>query len=139
MPFLALAKMARQYLGQALVLGESELPAQEPRDCLQWVCLLLERVKVRQAMQKTDSSEILHRENRASWEVGQTNGIEMNRTHCKCDLLVTKMLQLGLIEPLFGPEDAIISDSLNHASLIDGIRLCKAKRYRYQNSDMDDS
>lgn len=44
----------------------------------------------------------------------------------------------GLFEPLFGPEDAIISDALNHASIIDGIRLCKAKRYRYANSDMDD-
>ncbi len=44
----------------------------------------------------------------------------------------------GLFEPLLGPEDAIISDSLNHASIIDGIRLCKAKRYRYANSDMDD-
>mgnify|MGYP003625976648 CR=1 FL=1 len=44
----------------------------------------------------------------------------------------------GLFEPLFGPEDAIISDALNHASIIDGIRLCKAKRYRYANSDMAD-
>jgi len=44
----------------------------------------------------------------------------------------------GLFEPLFGPEDAIVSDSLNHASIIDGIRLCKAKRYRYANSDMKD-
>lgn len=44
----------------------------------------------------------------------------------------------GLFEPLLGPEDAIISDSLNHASIIDGIRLCKANRYRYANSDMDD-
>ncbi len=44
----------------------------------------------------------------------------------------------GLFEPLLGPEDAVISDSLNHASIIDGIRLCKAKRYRYSNSDMDD-
>ena len=44
----------------------------------------------------------------------------------------------GLFEPLFGPEDAIISDSLNHASIIDGIRLCKAKRYRYQHSNMED-
>lgn len=44
----------------------------------------------------------------------------------------------GLFEPLLGPEDAIISDALNHASIIDGIRLCKAKRYRYANSDMDD-
>ena len=42
----------------------------------------------------------------------------------------------GLFEPLFGPEDAIVSDSLNHASIIDGIRLCKAKRYRYANNDM---
>jgi glycine C-acetyltransferase len=44
----------------------------------------------------------------------------------------------GLFEPLLGPEDAIISDSLNHASIIDGIRLCKAKRYRYKNNDMVD-
>ena len=44
----------------------------------------------------------------------------------------------GLFEPLFDHEDAIISDSLNHASLIDGIRLCKAKRYRYKHSDMQD-
>jgi glycine C-acetyltransferase len=44
----------------------------------------------------------------------------------------------GLFEPLLGPEDAVISDALNHASMIDGIRLCKAKRYRYANSDMDD-
>lgn len=43
----------------------------------------------------------------------------------------------GLFEPLLGAEDAIISDSLNHASIIDGIRLCKAKRYRYANNDMD--
>ncbi|GAA6158988.1 glycine C-acetyltransferase [Ruegeria sp. HU-ET01832] len=42
----------------------------------------------------------------------------------------------GLFEPLLGPEDAIISDSLNHASIIDGVRLCKAKRYRYANNDM---
>ncbi len=44
----------------------------------------------------------------------------------------------GLFEPLLGAEDAIVSDSLNHASIIDGIRLCKAKRYRYQNNDMAD-
>jgi glycine C-acetyltransferase len=44
----------------------------------------------------------------------------------------------GLFEPLFGLEDAIISDALNHASIIDGVRLCKAKRYRYANSDMAD-
>ena len=44
----------------------------------------------------------------------------------------------GLFEPLLGPEDAVISDALNHASIIDGIRLCKAQRYRYANSDMDD-
>ena len=44
----------------------------------------------------------------------------------------------GVFEPLLGKEDAIISDSLNHASIIDGVRLCKAARYRYQNSDMND-
>ena len=44
----------------------------------------------------------------------------------------------GVFEPLFGPEDAIISDELNHASIIDGIRLCKAHRYRYKHSDMKD-
>ncbi len=44
----------------------------------------------------------------------------------------------GLFEPLLGPEDAIISDSLNHASIIDGVRLSKAKRYRYMNNDMAD-
>lgn len=44
----------------------------------------------------------------------------------------------GVFEPLLGPEDAIVSDALNHASIIDGIRLCKAKRYRYANSDMAD-
>lgn len=44
----------------------------------------------------------------------------------------------GVFEPLFGEEDAIISDALNHASIIDGIRLCKAKRYRYANADMAD-
>lgn len=43
----------------------------------------------------------------------------------------------GLFETLLGPEDAIISDALNHASIIDGVRLCKAKRYRYANNDMD--
>jgi len=42
----------------------------------------------------------------------------------------------GLFETLLGPEDAIISDALNHASIIDGVRLCKAKRFRYANSDM---
>lgn len=44
----------------------------------------------------------------------------------------------GLFEPLFGKQDAIISDALNHASLIDGIRLCKAQRFRYAHSDMED-
>ncbi|RLD44993.1 MAG: glycine C-acetyltransferase [Bacteroidetes bacterium] len=44
----------------------------------------------------------------------------------------------GVFEPLFTAEDAIISDSLNHASIIDGVRLCKAKRYRYANADMAD-
>ena len=44
----------------------------------------------------------------------------------------------GVFEPLFGAEDAIISDQLNHASIIDGIRLCKAQRYRYKHNDMSD-
>src|SRR5450432_3413261 len=44
----------------------------------------------------------------------------------------------GVFEPLFGAEDAIISDELNHASIIDGVRLCKAMRYRYKHNDMAD-
>ncbi|MCB9100848.1 MAG: glycine C-acetyltransferase [Anaerolineales bacterium] len=44
----------------------------------------------------------------------------------------------GVFEPLLGPDDAIISDSLNHASIIDGVRLCRAKRYRFANNDMTD-
>ena len=44
----------------------------------------------------------------------------------------------GLFETILGPEDAIVSDALNHASIIDGVRLCKAKRYRYANNDMTD-
>jgi len=44
----------------------------------------------------------------------------------------------GLFETILGPEDAVISDALNHASIIDGIRLCKAHRFRYQNNDMQD-
>jgi glycine C-acetyltransferase len=44
----------------------------------------------------------------------------------------------GVFEPLFGEEDAIISDALNHASIIDGVRLCKAKRYRYEHNNMED-
>ncbi|WP_221030822.1 glycine C-acetyltransferase [Actomonas aquatica] len=44
----------------------------------------------------------------------------------------------GVFETLLGPEDAVISDALNHASIIDGIRLCKAKRFRYRNRDLDD-
>jgi len=44
----------------------------------------------------------------------------------------------GLFEPLLGPEDAVISDALNHASIIDGIRLSKARRYRYANADTED-
>jgi glycine C-acetyltransferase len=44
----------------------------------------------------------------------------------------------GVFEPLLSADDAIISDSLNHASIIDGVRLCKAQRYRYENADMTD-
>ena len=44
----------------------------------------------------------------------------------------------GVFEPLLSAEDAIISDTLNHASIIDGVRLCKAQRYRYENADMND-
>lgn len=44
----------------------------------------------------------------------------------------------GLFETILGPEDAIISDALNHASIIDGVRLCKAQRFHYANSDMTD-
>ena len=44
----------------------------------------------------------------------------------------------GVFEPLFNEQDAIISDSLNHASIIDGVRLCKAQRYRYEHNNMDD-
>src|SRR5215212_7872756 len=44
----------------------------------------------------------------------------------------------GVFEPLFGAEDAIISDELNHASIIDGVRLCKAQRFRYRHNDMAD-
>ncbi len=44
----------------------------------------------------------------------------------------------GVFEPLFGQEDAIISDALNHASIIDGVRLCKAVRYRYKHANMED-
>ncbi|MGB3463843.1 MAG: glycine C-acetyltransferase [Cyclobacteriaceae bacterium] len=44
----------------------------------------------------------------------------------------------GVFEPLLGPEDAIISDALNHASIIDGVRLCKAKRFRYEHNNMED-
>src|SRR5690606_2838913 len=44
----------------------------------------------------------------------------------------------GVFEPLLGAEDAIISDELNHASIIDGVRLCKASRYRYKHNDMED-
>src|SRR5690554_2215470 len=44
----------------------------------------------------------------------------------------------GIFEPLFGPEDAIISDALNHASIIDGVRLCKAMRFRFKHNNMED-
>lgn len=51
---------------------------------------------------------------------------------------LASMLMEAFFEPLLGEEDAIISDSLNHASIIDGVRLCKAKRFRYQNADVKD-
>jgi glycine C-acetyltransferase len=44
----------------------------------------------------------------------------------------------GVFEPLFNEQDAIISDALNHASIIDGVRLCKAQRYRYEHNNMED-
>ncbi|MFP1592450.1 aminotransferase class I/II-fold pyridoxal phosphate-dependent enzyme [Escherichia coli] len=56
----------------------------------------------------------------------------------RCDSVPALMLTVGLFETLLGAEDAIISDALNHASIIDGVRLCKAKRYRYANNDMQE-
>ena len=57
----------------------------------------------------------------------------------KDDMVIQHMRQNGgVFEPLLGEEDAIISDELNHASIIDGVRLCKAARYRYENSNMQD-
>ena len=60
--------------------------------------------------------------------------------HCEDTILYAACFDAngGIFEPLLGPEDAIISDSLNHASIIDGVRLCKAGRYRYANNDMAD-
>ena len=60
--------------------------------------------------------------------------------HCEDTILYAAAFDAngGVFEPLLGKEDAIISDSLNHASIIDGVRLCKAARYRYKNNDMDD-
>ena len=59
----------------------------------------------------------------------------MENTH-----IVTRLFrcQYGTVQTILGPEDAVISDELNHASIIDGIRLCKASRYRYRNNDMAD-
>ncbi len=59
---------------------------------------------------------------------------------CEDTILYTSCFDAntGLFETLLGPEDAIISDALNHASIIDGVRLCKAKRFRYANNDMAD-
>ena len=54
-------------------------------------------------------------------------------------LYAAALMQMGgVFEPLLGEEDCIISDSLNHASIIDGVRLCKAARYRYENNNMED-
>ncbi len=60
--------------------------------------------------------------------------------HCEDTILYAACFDAngGVFEPLLGPEDAIISDALNHASIIDGVRLCKAARYRYANNDMAD-
>jgi glycine C-acetyltransferase len=60
--------------------------------------------------------------------------------HCEDTILYAAAFDAngGVFEPLLNKEDAIISDSLNHASIIDGVRLCKASRYRYSNNDMDD-
>jgi len=60
--------------------------------------------------------------------------------HCEDSILYAAAFDAngGVFEPLLGPEDAIISDALNHASIIDGVRLCKAARYRYANNDMAD-
>ncbi len=60
--------------------------------------------------------------------------------HCEDTILYAAAFDAngGVFEPLLSKEDAIISDSLNHASIIDGVRLCKAARYRYANNDMDD-
>ena len=60
--------------------------------------------------------------------------------HCEDTILYAAAFDAngGVFEPLLNKEDAIISDSLNHASIIDGVRLCKAARYRYSNNDMDD-
>ena len=60
--------------------------------------------------------------------------------HCEDTILYAAAFDAngGVFEPLLTAEDAIISDSLNHASIIDGVRLCKAQRYRYANNDMAD-
>ena len=60
--------------------------------------------------------------------------------HCEDTILYAAAFDAngGVFEPLLNKEDAIISDSLNHASIIDGVRLCKASRYRYANNDMID-
>ena len=60
--------------------------------------------------------------------------------HCEDTILYAAAFDAngGVFEPLLSKEDAIISDSLNHASIIDGVRLCKAARYRYANNDMAD-
>ncbi len=60
--------------------------------------------------------------------------------HCEDTILYAAAFDAngGVFEPLLSKEDAIISDSLNHASIIDGVRLCKAARYRYANNNMED-
>ena len=64
---------------------------------------------------------------------------KISRFHEKADTILYASCfdaNAGLFEQLLGPEDAVLSDALNHASIIDGIRLCKAKKYRYLHKDM---
>ena len=74
-------------------------------------------------------SQSIHKELEA--KIAEFHGMESSILYAACF-----DANAGLFETLLGPEDAVISDSLNHASIIDGIRLCKAKRFRYDHMDM---